>query len=113
MLLGLVLFGISTFYMQRRGKLEVMSVERAQLFTYIFVALVAAALGGLIFIRSRLAAADIRRIFALYMVGYALAESAALFAGVAWFIGGARELFIAGLVLMIVAFQVLPIRRDS
>ena len=114
MLLGLVLFGVSTFYVKQRKTTAMMTDERAQLFGYIFVGMAGSALVGMIAIRSRLSATtDVKRLTPLYMVGYALAEAAALFGAVTWYIGGAREWFIAGLVLMVVAFQVLPIKRDA
>ena len=114
MLLGLVLFGVSTFYIKGRGDATIMSDDRARLFGYIFIGLAFAALAGLIAIRSRLSAtADAKRIVPMYLVGYALAEAAALFSAVTWYIGGAREWFIAGLVLMVAAFQILPIRRAA
>jgi hypothetical protein len=113
MLLGLVLFGVATIMVKRGDAPMALTEERAQLFSYLFIGLAAAALAGMIFIRSRLAAAtDVKRLFMLYVVGYAMAESAALFAGATWYIGGAREWFIAGLVLMVAAFQILPIKRD-
>jgi hypothetical protein len=114
MMLGLVLFGLSTMYVKRKGAITALSEERAQLFAYIFIALASMAVGGMILIRTRISETDeIRRVMMMYIVGYALAESAALFGGVTWYIGGAREWFIAGLVVMVVAFQILPVKRDG
>lgn len=114
MMLGLVLFGVATIYVKRSGDAAAITDERARLFGYIFIGLAATALAGMIFIRSRLGAeTEVRRIFAHYIIGYALAESAALFAGATWYIGGSRDWFIAGLVLMVAAFQILPVRRDT
>jgi hypothetical protein len=113
MMLGLVLFGVSTLYVQRGGTLAALSDERAQLFAYIFIALAALAIGGMIVIRSRISATDeIRRVMMHYIVGYALAECAALFGAVTWYLGGAREWFIAGLIVMVVAFQILPVKQE-
>jgi hypothetical protein len=114
MMLGLVLFGVSTMYMKQRGSVTVLSDERAQLFAYIFIALAALAIGGMILIRSRITEADeVRRVMLHYIVGYALAEAAALFGAVTWFLGGAREWFVAGLIVMVVAFQILPVKRET
>jgi hypothetical protein len=114
MMLGLVLFGISTFYVKRSGTVTLLSEERAQLFAYIFIALAALAIGGMILIRSRITATDeVRRVMMHYIVGYALAEAAALFGAVTWYLGGAREWFIAGLVVMVAGFQILPVKREA
>lgn len=112
MLLGVLLFGAVTWYLQRQGSLETIEAGQTRLLTYVFMALVATALATLFALRARLASArDAARQFTLYIAGYAVAEGAALFGGVIWFIGGAREWYIAGLVLMVVAFQILPVRR--
>jgi hypothetical protein len=114
MLLGLVLFGLSTNYMKGRGNAIVLTGERARVMSYCFIGITAAALAGMMFIRSRLGATqDVKRLFLMYIIGYALAEGAALFGAVTWFIGGSRDWFIAGLVLMVAAFQVLPVKRNA
>jgi F0F1-type ATP synthase membrane subunit c/vacuolar-type H+-ATPase subunit K len=114
MLLGLVLFGISTMYFKQRGAVTVLSDERAQLFAYVFIALAAVAIGVMMLIRSRITAADEpRKVMMQYIIGYAVAESAALFGAVTWFLGGAKEWFVAGLIVMVVAFQILPVKREA
>ena len=114
MLLGLVLFGLSTLYMKGRGNVLVLSEERSRVMSYIFIGLAAATLAGMMFIRSRLAMTqEVKHLALMYIIGYALAEGAALFGAVTWYIGGSRDWFIAGLVLMVTAFQILPIRRES
>jgi hypothetical protein len=113
LLLGMLLFGGATWYTSRQGRVSLLSAERAQLMGWVFVALAACALGAMLFLRSRLEKiADVRQIFATYVVGYAFAEGAALFGGVVWFLGGAREWYVAGLVLMAVSFQILPVRKS-
>jgi FtsH-binding integral membrane protein len=114
MLLGLVLFGLSTLYVKGRGNPVMLPDERARVMSYIFICVAAAALAGMIFIRSRLSIpADAKHLFLMYIIGYALAEGAALFGAVTWYIGGSRDWYIAGLVLMVTAFQVLPVRREA
>ena len=114
MLLGLVLFGVSTMYVKGHGAPLVMSDERARVMSYMFIGIAAAALAGMMFLRSRLGMAqDVKQLFLIYMIGYALAEGAALFGAVTWYIGGSRDWFFAGLVVMVVAFQVLPVKRDA
>lgn len=114
MLLGLVLFGLSTMYVKGRGNTPVLPDELARTLSYIFIGFATAALSGMVFIRSRLGTThDVRRIFLMYIVGYAFAEGAALFGAVTWYIGGGRGWFFAGLALMVAAFQVLPISREN
>jgi hypothetical protein len=82
--------------------------------SYLFIGLALAALGGLAAIRSRLATiGETKRLVSLYIVGYAMAEGVALFAGVIWYLGGSRDWFIAGLVLVVAAFQILPVKRPD
>lgn len=114
MMLGLVLFGVATMYIQRKGPTNAMSDDTMKMFSYIFIAMAVSGLGAMIFIRSRLGAIqDTRKQVSMYLVGYALAEATALFGAVTWYVGGAREWFIAGLVLMVVSFQVLPVKRSA
>jgi hypothetical protein len=114
LLAGLLLFGAATWYMQRGRAIVPLAPERAQLFGYTFIALAIAALGGLFFVRSRLekgvqATAAVQQ----YMTGYAMAEGTALFGGVTWYLGGSQNWYVAGVLLMVTAFQILPIKRES
>jgi hypothetical protein len=112
MLAGVLLFGAVTWYLEREGRLSTISAERAQMLGYVFMALTGAALVAMFFIRGQLAQANEARQLTLHIVGYAIAEGAALFGAVVWFIGGAREWYVAGVVLMVVAFQILPVKRE-
>jgi hypothetical protein len=112
MLLGVLLFGAVTWYLEHDGRLGAIAPERASIFGYVFMALTGMALVALFTIRGQLKNADETRQMTLHIIGYAVAEGAALFGGVIWFIGGAREWYVAGVVLMVVAFQVLPVRRE-
>ena len=114
LLLGLLLFGVSTWYTMRNGSTPMLSPETARTFGYVFIGLAATALAGMLFLRSRIEGlTNPKAIVTHYMIGYALAEGAGLFGGVVWFMGGSRDWYIAGLVLMVVAFQVLPVRRED
>jgi hypothetical protein len=114
LLLGLLLFGASTWYAHRRGTLNLLTPDKAQLFGYIFTALAGTTLAALFFLRARLGTAgDTKQLMSMYIIGYAFTEGTALFGGVVWFLGGSSNWFIAGLVLMIVSFQVLPVRRPA
>jgi hypothetical protein len=111
---GLLLFGAITWYMAGRGSTPMATPEQTRLYGFIFVALAASAVVGMIVMRTRLEkAADAKQLMSLYIIGYALAEGAALFGGVVWFIGGPREWYIAGLIVVVAGYQILPVRRES
>lgn len=114
MLAGLLLFGAVTWFVARQGNTAALAPERARLYLYIFIALAASALAGMIAIRSRLASAGSPgQAVTLYLVGYAFAEGAALFGGVAWFLGASIQLYVAGLLVVAAGFQILPVRADD
>ncbi len=114
MLFGLLLFGAATWYTKHRELVALLAPGTARTFGYIFAAIACAAVGGLLFLRARLeTTTEPAQLVALYVVGYALAEGAAVFGGVVWFLGGAQAWYVAGLVLMVVAFQVLPVRGSG
>lgn len=113
LLLGVLVFGAVTWYLRRDGSLSTLDPAATQRLGYVFIAVAVGVLGMLIALRARArAATDAQQQFTLYIAGYAAAEGAALFGGVIWYLGGVREWYIAGLVLMAVAFQVLPIGRS-
>jgi hypothetical protein len=113
MLLGVLLFGAVTWYIKRQEHPAILTPGKAQLFGYIFAGLAFAAVAGLVFLRSRLETTrEPGQILVYYVIGYALSEGAAVFGGVVWFLGGAQAWYIAGLVLMVVAFQVLPVEAS-
>ena len=114
LLLGVLVFGAVTWYLRRQGSLETLDPSQTATFSYAFMALTAGALVGLFMLRVRVQrTTDGAKQIQLYIIGYAMAESAALFGGVIWYLGGPREWYIAGLVLMVVAFQVLPLKRTQ
>jgi hypothetical protein len=113
MLLGVLLFGAVTWYTKRQEHPAILTPATARAFGYIFAAIACAAVAGLMFMRTRLeTTTEQGQLLVLYVVGYALAEGAAVFGGVVWFLGGAQAWYIAGLILMVVAFQVLPVEAS-
>ena len=110
MLAGVLLFGAVTWYIKRQEHPAILTPEKAQVFGYIFAGLAFAAVAGVVFLRSRLeTTSEPGQLLVYYVVGYALAEGAAVFGGVVWFLGGAQAWYVAGVVLMVVAFQALPV----
>jgi hypothetical protein len=114
LLAGLLVFGGVTWYMRRQPDALVLPPERARLYGYVFVAMAAAALTALFVLRRRLQApGGLTEMAAVqtYIIGYAIAEGTALFGGVTWFLGGSQQWYVAGILLMVASFQVLPVRR--
>ena len=114
LLAGLLLFGAVTWFLRRGEALVPLQPDRAQLYGYVFIALAVTALGGLFFVRGRLekgveGTAAVQQ----YLTGYAMAEGAALFGAMTWYLGGSLNWYVAGVLLVVVAFQILPIRRES
>lgn len=113
LLLGLLTFGGATWFQHRSGHPAPIPAAQARTFSYVFVGLALTAIAGLVVLRKRLdTTADVKRQITLYMAGYGIAEGAALFGGATWFVGGDQNLYIAGLILMVAAFQILPIKRQ-
>jgi len=114
LLLGLLTFGGATWFQHRSGHPAPIPADQARTFGYVFVGLALMAVAGLYMLRKRLEhATDVKQQLTLYMAGYGIAEGAALFGGATWFVGGDRNLYITGLILMVVAFQILPIKRQT
>ena len=114
MMLGLLTFGGATWFQHRSGHPAPIAADQARTFGYVFIGLALMATAGLFMLRQRLErATEVKQQLALYLVGYGMAEGAALFGGATWFVGGDRNLYIAGLILMVVAFQILPITRQT
>ena len=113
LLLGLLLFGAATWFQQTHGSLPQLPSNATRLYGYVFAGLVPCAVAGMFLMRKRIeAASEIPQMIPLYIAGYAMAEGVALFGAVTWFLGGDRTWYIAGLVVMVVAFQILPINRQ-
>jgi hypothetical protein len=114
MLLGLLTFGGATWFQHRNGHPTPIPAEQARTFSYVFAGLALMAVAALFMLRKRLERAiEMKQQLTLYIAGYGIAEGAALFGGATWFVGGDGNLFVAGLILMVVAFQILPIKRQT
>ncbi len=112
MLLGVLAFGAVTWFIQRSGATPILPPEPLTQLTYAFYGIGALTLVGLLVLRLRLATATTGQQRVMYLGGYAAAEVVAILGGAIWFVGGDRTWYILGLVLMTVAFQILPLRRD-
>jgi hypothetical protein len=112
LLFGLLLFGGATWFQHRSGHPVPVPAEQARMYGYVFAGLALTAVAALFFLRTRLErATDVKQQVTVYLAGYAIAEGAALFGGATWFIGGDSNAYMGGLILMVVAFQILPIKK--
>lgn len=112
LLFGLLLFGGATWFQHRGGHPVPIPAEQAQTYGYIFAGLAILAVAMMFVLRKRLeAATEVKQQVSLYLIGYAIAEGAALFGGATWFIGGDSNTYMGGLILMVAAFQILPVKK--
>lgn len=112
MLAGVLALGGAAWFTRRNNADTVLPPDTLQTLTYVFYALGALTLVGLIILRTRLSGATEAQQRAMYLGGYAAAEVVAVLGGAIWFTGGDRTWYIIGLVLMAVSFQILPLRRE-
>lgn len=114
LLFGVLLFGAVTWYVRRGGSPDTLAPDATTRLGYVFMGLAAAVVGLLFVLRQRVASEkNPQKQVPMYLAGYASAEGAALFGGAIWYLGGVYEWYIAGLVLMVVSFQLLPIARRA
>ena len=112
LLFGLLLFGGATWFQHRGGHPVPVPADQARTYGYVFAGLAITATAMLFILRTRLErATDAKQQVALYLIGYAIAEGAALFGGATWFIGGDVNAYMGGLILMVAAFQILPVKK--
>jgi hypothetical protein len=112
LLLGVLLFGAVTWFLHRdpswqpRSPESLPAVRRAMLAAWVL------AIVGLLALRTRLArlTGDARR--SLLVVAWAVGEGAALFGGVYYFLSGDAMSFLGGLLVMLAALLLFPVRRE-
>jgi hypothetical protein len=109
---GLLVFGAVTFYLRMQPSAATLPPDRARLLGYVFTAMAVGALAVLFVLRRRLEGGVTEQsALQTYIIGYAVAEGTALFGGATWFMGGHLNWYVAGLLLMVISFQILPIKR--
>lgn len=114
LLAGLLVMGAAIWFIRRNPDALILEPDRARSFGWAFIALAVVALAGMFVMRKRLErGGDPQAMLQTYMVGYAMAEGAALFAAVTWYMGGNPNWYVAGVLLMASAFQILPINRGE
>ncbi|HLM68772.1 MAG TPA: hypothetical protein VK358_14630 [Longimicrobium sp.] len=110
LLSGVLMFGGVAYYLtQQNGPLGAENADALQIVN--IVLLVGAAVGIMIIQRRHLAERDPAKRSTLNIVAWAMGEATALFGGVHFLMVGNPVPFLVGLVMMVAAFVVVPIRE--
>ena len=111
---GSVLFGAIAWYLTSSGQMTLTMDEGVtDTLRYVFYALVAIHLIGILLVGQRAAGTEtFTRRARLLIIGYALAEGLVLFGGVYLLLTGNAVLFLGGLLVFLVAFFLLPIQPE-
>ena len=112
LLLGVLLFGAVSWFLHRDPARQPTSPESLVMIRRAMVGVWVLAIAALLALRPRLSrlAEGARRSYLL--VAWAIGEAAALIGGVHYFLSGDLRSFLGGLVVMLGAFLLFPIRRE-
>ncbi len=110
LLAGVLLLGGIAWYLTASGQVApALDDETAALLRYVFLGLLATAAVGIALVRPRARQAEtLQQRVRFSIIGYALAEAAALFGAVYLFLTGAATLYLLGLLLFLAAFLLFP-----
>lgn len=111
MLAGVIMFGLVTWFLRRGGPSPV-SVDGSVLDTVTYGAMIAGIAGIVVMRRVVAAAADAARYANTAVIGWAFGELAALAGAVHYFITGDPTRYVIGLMVMLVSFVLIPLRRS-
>ncbi|MBC7788723.1 MAG: hypothetical protein H7Z74_02145 [Anaerolineae bacterium] len=111
LLIGVLMFGAFTWWLQRAGDRPPSDPSTLRLLRIEGFVVWGASIALLAFLRARVGkSADLARPSYL-VVSWIVAEAVALFGGVVYFLSGDARWYIAGLFFMIAAFLLFPLRR--
>ena len=114
LLMGVVLFGIVTWFLHRDPAWTPAPDVFGGRVRLLTIGVWLVAISGILFARQRWArAADDATRHAFAVGGLALAEGAALFGGVVYFLSDDARLLVAGIFLMLGALVLFPVRATS
>lgn len=109
---GVLMFGGVTYFLHHQGAWHAEGVPDG--FKYFPVLAVVAAMGGMAVLRPIWArATDVPRRASLTVIGWAIGEGAALAGAVYYFLSDDAQWYITGMLVLILAFFLFPIRSDS
>ena len=115
LLAGVLLFGGVTYYVRSQAgtAAQMLTAAEAQQLKYVGYAIWSVAVLGSLIVKLRFGARIERGDYTIAMIGWSLAEAAALFGGVYYWLGGDYSLWLAGVIAMLVSFSLFPIPRDG
>jgi len=109
LLLGVLSFGAAAWYLRKSEAVQD-AAESATALGIAFFAIVAGSAGAMLFIRQRRANATTpREVAMMNIVGWALAEGAALLGAIILLLTGSYLPFVIGTAYMLAAFMLFPI----
>ncbi|MGH7664185.1 MAG: hypothetical protein ACRENI_07825 [Gemmatimonadaceae bacterium] len=112
MLLGVLMLGGFVLFIQRQGRWTAAPAERLETLAYLGYSIWVIAIAGIIFLRGRGARMIERgRYASASIIGWSLCEAAAIFGGMFYFLSGSPVWYINGLLLLVISFLILPMRR--
>ena len=111
LLAGVLAFGAVTYVQHRRGWTPPPDASTAAMLARVAPIVLVIALAAALLIRTRLAGADDARRRQLLIIGWAIAEGAALLGGVHYFLSDDPRWYTLGVCAMVASFVVLPVRR--
>ncbi len=115
LLTGVLGFGAYGWFSTRNGGLsESLDPEVARVFQYAFIALFLGVMAGMAAIRRKaLDGETFAKKAQFSLIGYALGEGVALFGGVYLLVSGSMTLYLAGLLVFLLAFVLFPIPENN
>lgn len=110
---GVLLFGGVCYYMYHGGgAVAAAGAGPQEMLRYVGYAIWGGAIAGMLVLRSVFSRAiEKGRQASLVLIGWALGEMVGLYGGVVYFLTGEYQLYIAGLVVMVVSFSLFPVPR--
>lgn len=110
MLAGVIMFGLVTWFLRRSGPSPV-SIDGSLLDMVTYGAMIAGIAGIVVMRRVVANAADAARYANIAVIGWAFGELAALAGAVHYFITGDPTRYVIGVMVMLVSFVLIPLRR--
>ncbi|MGI9076613.1 MAG: hypothetical protein ACR2G6_04660 [Gemmatimonadaceae bacterium] len=111
LLIGVIIFGALTWWLQRTGERPPSDLSALRKLQMVGFAFWGTAFALLVFLRTRLGSVSDSARRSYLVISWGVAEAVALFGGVVYFLFGDARWYIAGLFFMIGAFLVFPLRK--
>jgi hypothetical protein len=112
LLLGVLLFGAVTWFIHRDATRQPSDPELVAALRRAMLAAWGLAIVALLALRPRIGRLTGGAHRSLLVIAWAIGEAAALFGGVHYFLSGDARSFLGGLIVMLGAFLLYPVRRE-